>query len=250
MIKLKKSNHGFTVIELIVILPIVAFIMTSLIVVAQTTFFRILSNNAEASLKLESQTALFSLQDELLFATDFGEVKTNDLNDPFQPSGGWRYDTDPDTLIIYETSLNAPRREPDREFVYKQIYNCSSPYNPIAVDNVIYFTKDNPDNDYKTLYRRVLTPQYNTCNNNYRDQSCPTEANFGTGGCGVVDNKLSDKVVDFEVEYYDVDNNLVDVDGSGSPLEGEKIKVTLKLGNLVYGKDVEAQSNLTMRKIN
>ena len=245
----RKDNKqlGFT------LLPVVSFIITVLVVLAQRSYYTILANNAETNLSLEAQTILFPLQDELLFATDYAETKSSDLNDPFAPTGGWRHDSDPQTLIVYETSLDKPRRDPDREFVYKRNYSCGSyysGYNPIATDNIIYYMKANADNDYYTLRRRILTPQYSTCGTNYRPQTCPSTANFGNGGCQKVDTVLSDHVIDFNIEYYNEDNNLIDVNNGGSPLEAEKLKIRLKLGNKILGKTVDATSTVTMRKIN
>ncbi len=248
-----KKQSGFTLIEILVMLPVVSFIITVLVVLAQRSYYTILANNAETNLNLEAQTILFPLQDELLFATDYAETKSSDLNDSFAPSGGWRFDSNPQTLIVYETTLDKPRRDPNREFVYKRSYACGSyysGYNPIATDNIIYFMQANSDNDYYTLRRRILTPQYSTCGTNYRPQTCPSSANFGTGGCQKVDTILSDHVVSFKIDYFDEDNFLIDTGNGGSPLEAEKLKIRLTLGNKILGKTVDATSTVTMRKIN
>jgi len=250
---IKKNQSGFTLIEILVMLPVVSFIITVLVVLAQRSYYTILANNAETNLNLEAQTILFPLQDELLFATDYADTISSSLSDPFAPTGGWRHDSDPQTLIVYETTLDKPRRDPDRDFVYKRDYACGSyysPYNPIATDNIIYFMKPNADNDYYTLRRRILTPQYATCGTNYRPQTCPSTANFGTGGCQKVDTVLSDHVIDFEVNYFDENNNQIDLSNGGSPLSAEKLTIKLKLGNKILGKTVDATSTISMRKIN
>jgi type II secretory pathway pseudopilin PulG len=247
------DERGFTLVEIIIILPIVTFLIVVVIVLAQTTYYRILANNAETNMRLEGQVLLSQLQDQLLFATDFGETKSSDLVDAHAPAGGWNSESDPETLIIYETSLTGGRRDPDRQFVYKETYNCNSnnaQYNPIAVDNVIYFAVPNENNNYYSLYRRILTPQYATCNTNYREQTCPTESDIGSNYCEATDSLLSDHLVDLDVEYYDQDNALIDTTGTGSPLDGEKVRVTVTLGNVLYGNPVEVSSSLTMKKIN
>ena len=101
-----KKQSGFTLIEILVMLPVVSFIITVLVVLAQRSYYTILANNAETNLNLEAQTILFPLQDELLFATDYAETKSSDLNDSFAPSGGWRFDSNPQTLIVYEATLD------------------------------------------------------------------------------------------------------------------------------------------------
>ncbi len=247
------DQQGFTLIEILIILPIVTFLIVVVIVLAQTTYYRILANNAETNMRLEGQVLLSQLQDQLLFATDFGETKSSDLVDAHSPAGGWNSESDPETLIVYETSLTGGRRDPDRQFVYKATYNCNSndsQFNPVAIDNIIYFAVPNDSNNYYSLYRRILTPHYATCNTNYREQTCPTEGDIGSNYCQATDSLLSNHLVDFQVDYYDQDNSLIDTDGTGSPLDGEKVRVNITLGNIIYGKTVEASSSLTMKKIN
>ena len=243
MIK-KLTKKGFTIVELVIVVPIISVIAIGVITLVMNMFFQIMANNSRLNLLLEAQTVLLSLQDELLFTTNYGEVIMSDLSDVHEPAGGWTFDTSPETLIVYETTLTAPRRDPDREFVYKN--NCSG---SIAFDNVIYFAEPNPDNDYYTLYRRILTPQYTTCNSNYRVQTCPT-AFVGSDPCYSRDSVISDRLIDFEIDYYDQDNVLIDTDAGGTPLDAEKVTIHISLGDSLFGRDVKAESSLTMRKIN
>ncbi len=148
------NQKGFTMVELLIVLPIVSLIVIIVFNYMFVSYGKMLQENTEANLRLEGETMLLDLEDELLFTTDYAETKSSDLTDPYAPSGGWTYNTNPDTLIIYETSLTAPRRDPDRNFVYKNVYGCSggnSAYNPIAINNLVYFTKQNTTNPYKTL---------------------------------------------------------------------------------------------------
>jgi len=243
MIK-RLTQKGFTIIEMVVVLPIVSIIAIGIITLVMNMFFQIMANNSRLNLLLEAQTVLLSLQDELLFTTNFGEGIMNNLGDAYAPTGGWTFDTSPNTLIIYETTLTAPRRDPDREFVFNG--SCNG---PIAFDNVIYFTEQNDTNPYHTLYRRILTPQYSTCNSNYRVQTCPAIF-VGTLPCESPDSVISDRVIDFNIEYYDSNNNLIDTASSGTPLDGEKITINLTLGDNLFGRNVNAESSITMRKVN
>jgi len=240
--KLKK-NQGFTIVELVVTIPIISLVALGVVSLVITMFFQIMANNTRLTLLLESQTVLLSLEDEMLFTTNYGETIMSDLHDDYAPTGGWSFNANPNTLIIYETSLTAPRRDPNRTFVFKNSCDGS-----IAFDNVIYFTEPNADNSYSTLYRRILTPQYTTCNTNYRGQTCP--ADNVTPPCIIEDSVISHQVKDFQIKYYDIDNNLIDTANGGSPLDAEKATVTLDLGDELFGRQVSASSNITMRKIN
>lgn len=245
--KISVANLGFTLIEILIALPIASIVSLLLVTTMFDQYGILQQSTARANLRIEGEITLISLEDELLFATDFGEYLKTDLTDTHAPSGGWSHDSDPDTLIVYETALDADRRDPDREFVYKNLYGCSSSYNPIAINNLMYFTEDNVDDNYKTLYRRTITPNYSTCNINYKRETCPT-AYVGTGTCLDQDAVLSDSVVDFQLEYYD-DNNVL-IPHSANVWDAEKIKVTLVLGEKIYGEDILVTTSITMKKVN
>jgi len=242
------SQHGFTLIEMVIVLPIVSMIVILVFGYMFNSYGLMLQQNEEANLRLEGEVMLFDLEDELLFTTDYADTIKSDLSDPYAPSGGWTYNTNPDTLIIYETALTAPRRDPNRDFVYKNQYGCGSSFNSLAINNLIYFTKQNTNNPYKTLYRRTVIPTYSVCNTNYKKFTCPA-ANVGTSPCTAQDSKLSENIIDFQIEYYD-DNNVLIVAPPGSPLSAEKVKLTATLGKQVYGKDITVRTSITMKKIN
>jgi hypothetical protein len=240
---LYKHKKGFTILEILIAIPLASILS---IVLANTIFIQyggLLQGAAHARLRMEGEILLLSLEDELLFSTDFASTKSSDLSDTNAPSGGWTYNTSPtDTLIVYETALTADRRDPDREFVYKKSGSCSSSYN-IAINNLMYFTKANTGNNYRTLYRRTLVPQYTTCGVNYKTQTCP--AGLVVSPCSGEDSKLSDKVVDFQVTYYD-DNNVL----LTSPDNAELVKLTLTLGEKIYGEDITVPTSISMKKVN
>lgn len=237
------GHKGFTLLEILIALPIAS--MLSLIIA--TTMFnqygQLLQSSARSRLRMEGEITLLSLEDELLFATDFASGKSIDLSDANAPSGGWTYNTSPtDTLIVYETALTADRRNANRDFVYKKQTNCSSSFN-IAINNLIYFTKANPTGNYRSLYRRTLVPQYVTCGVNYKKQTCPD--GLVTSPCTGADAKLSDKVVDFQLEYFDENNISV-----SNPSTAQLVKMTLTLGEKIYGENISVPTSITMKKVN
>lgn len=138
--------------------------------------------------------------------------------------------------------MTADRRDPNRDFVYKKGSSCSSSYN-IAINNLIYFTNANTTDNYRTLYRRTLVPQYVTCGTNFKTQTCPS-SNVATP-CTGSDSLLSNKVVDFQVEYYDEDNVAL-----STPASAEKVKLTLTLGEKIFGENIDVTTNITMKKVN
>lgn len=240
---LVKAKSGFTILEVLIALPIATMLSILLASTMFTQYGELLQGAARSRLRMEGEILLLSLEDELLFATDFATSKSTDLVDVNAPVGGWTSATTPtDTLIIYETALTADRRSATRDFVYKQSGACSSSIN-IAINNLMYFTTANSTGPYRSLYRRTLVPQYATCGVNYKKQTCPASAVVAP--CTSADALLSDKVIDFQVEYFD-DNNVV----LTSPTNAELVKLTLTLGEKVYGDNIVVPTSITMKKVN
>ncbi len=241
------SMRGFSLIEIMVALPIASIVAIVITMTMFTQYGDLQKNTAKANLRIEGEIALLSLEDELLFSTDFGEYIKSDLADPYAPAGGWASNTVPNTLIVYETALTANRRSASRDFVFKNLYGCNSVYNPIAIDNLVYFTQENTNNSYKTLFRRTITPQYATCNTNYKIQSCPA-VDVGKNGCNSADSVLSKNIVDFKIDYYDEDN--IFIPPTGNIWNAEKVKVSLTLGQKIYGDNIRVLTSITMKKVN
>ncbi len=240
---ISENKQGFTLLEILIALPLATILSLTVATTMFNQYGQLLQGSARARLRMEGEITLLSLEDELLFTTDFATSKSSDLSDANAPSGGWTYNTTPtDTLIIYETALTADRRDPNREFVYKREGNCSSSYN-IAINNLIYFTQDNVYDNYRTLYRRTLVPQYTTCGVNYKKQTCPVSAI--SAPCTGIDAKLSEKVVDFQLDYFDENNVVVT-----NPESAELVKMTLVLGERIYGEDIIVPTSITMKKVN
>jgi len=245
-LKIKKDpeQKGFTLLEILIALPIAS--MLSLIIAGTmfNQYGQLLQGSAQARLRMEGEILLLSLEDELLFATDFATGKSTDLVDVNAPTTpGWTYNTTPtDTLIVYETALTADRRDPNRNFVFKRGSTCASSFN-IAINNLIYFTVDNPNDDYRSLYRRTLVPQYATCGVNFKKQTCPSTA--VASPCTSSDTLLSNKVIDFQIEYFD-DNNVA----LTSPATAELVKLTLSLGEKIYGENILVPTTISMKKVN
>ncbi len=246
-----REQGGFTLVEMLVVVPIYVLIVMVMFGVLIDQYGELIKQNSRVRLQAEAQSLLLTIEDEILFATEYRETKLSNLTDYFEPSGGWNYNTNPDTLIINETALTADRRDPDREFVFNPhpFFGCAYPYT-IAFDNLIYFTQDNPDDSFKTLYKRTLVPDPSSvCQTNYKVQTCPA-GNIGTYNCQRDDAIISRNVVDFDVVYYDESGNVID-DETGAPLtNAERVRVVLTLGAVAYGETIQESAFISMKKIN
>ena len=259
------NQQGFTLTELLIAIPLATLLTTVMIGTLFAQYTEVLAQSAKSNLRGQGQSLLINLQDELLFTIAYGEILDVGLVDPHQPSGGWSYNTSPQTLIINEIALDSTRRDSDRHIVRQQLNPCeTSPItsNPVALNNVIYFIGDNPDSDFDTLYKRTITPGYalcgidsvtgdpctvgveSTCDGNAKTTTCPADE-VGTGGCTTKDFVLSENVSDLQIRYF-AENNVE----TSIPSSADMIEVTMTLADRVYGKDVTVDVKHTIRKVN
>lgn len=238
----KKLELGFTLVELLVIAPVI--LVTT---VATTTFLfnlygGLVKQDAQLNLQLEAQNILFGLQDDLWYANQFVSTQNDNLDDPYDPAGGWAAATTPPTLIISTAALTANRRDPNRQPVYINQSTCTPPdgngVNDLLYNNVIYFKSG------VNLYKRILSAPSSlpTCGTSYQKQSCP-QAN-ATPTC-LADARLSDHVDTFSVTYYDTNNAV-----TTSPESAESVKVDIALKDKAFAEDIFASSSMRLRKLN
>lgn len=238
---LRHHQHGFTLIEVLVMAPILMVVIVIMMSFLFNQYGQLTQQGSQIDLNVESQNITFSMQDDIFFANSFLTTKSSLLNDSYQPSGGWNYNTNPSTLIISTPALTTSRRDPNRQPVYINTLGCSGSTltdNSPLFNNVIYFASGT------NLYKRTLTApsSMNTCGTSFARQTCPSD--HVTSECQA-DVLVTDKLSDFKITYYDT-NNLV----TTNPEQAEKIKVDLALKDRAYAEDVFSNSSITLRKLN
>ncbi len=231
-----KKQQGFTLIEVLVVLPITLIICVFLISLIISKNGELHERNGRVKLRLEGVLLLDKLQDELSFAAKFNDNLRAPLSDTNAPSGGWTYNTSPNsTLIIDLPGIDKPRTDPSRQFVY---YISGSYSGQIAVNNIIYYVSGTE------LRRRVVVPNPSIVSPaNYFKKTCPPESSELNCQDDLV---LSSSVNQLRVDYYDTSNNLV----NNNPTLAEKIKVTLDLEEMVNGKPIQETVSITVKKYN
>ncbi len=259
-----RSQKGFTLVELLIAIPLATLITTVMIGTLFSQYTEVLIGSAKSNLRAEGQSLLINLQDELLFTIAYGETLDVSLIDTYQPTGGWTYNSSPQTLIINEIALDSTRRDEDRNIVRQRLNPCeTSPVtaNPVALNNIIYFVDDNPGSNFGTLYKRTITPGYDlcgidsttdqpctpvttACKGNAKVTTCPA-ASVGTGGCTTKDFALSENIQDLSIEYF-AENNIATI----FPSAADKIEITMTLGDKIFGRDVTVDVRHTIRKVN
>lgn len=238
-------QKGFTLVELLVIAPVVMVTIVIAISFLFSLYGQLIQQAAKLNLQSDAQTILFGLQDDLSFATEFSTTKDSSLTDPYAPSGGWTYNSTPKTLIVLSPATTANHRNPNRQTVYINQLGCTPGVsletmqeNPLAYNNIIYFVNGT------NLYKRVLSPPAatNTCGTSFLKQTCP--AANATTTCQK-DILLSNNLSSFTITYYNSNNAVVT-----DPTTADKVKVDIELSVQAFAEVVKANSSLTMRKFN
>ncbi len=242
-------QRGFTLVEIVIIAPL--FIVTALVILSYLVnhYGDLIQKSARTNLKIEGQSILFVLQDQLTFAGGFDETLSDhvesQLSDDFQPAGGWTFNTDPDTLILKELATTASHRDPDREFVYRNLTGCNDDLsqNPVVLNNIIYFVEG------QTLYKRTVTPGDNStlCNDNYKTQSCPESE--VTEDC-IADVVMSDKIADFDIVYYAENNVLVNDEAGDTPTAATRADISITLTDTAFGETIEETVIIAIKRLN
>lgn len=243
--RFRKSNKfkaGFTLVELLVISPIIMVTVIAGVTFMFNQYGRIVQQDGQLNLQLEAQNILFGLQDDIWYANLFTSDKNDNLVDSYQPAGGWTSGTTPPTLIISLPALTKNQRDPLRQPVYINESTCTPPDgngdNSVLYNNVIYFISGT------NLYKRTITAPSSlaTCGTSYDKQSCP--AANATATCPA-DRRLSDHIGSFAVTYYDTGNNV-----TTTPENAESVQVNMTLQDTAFAENITATSSLRLRKLN
>lgn len=238
---MRKQEHGFTLVEVLIMAPIMIVTIVLMMSFLFNQYGQLIQQGSQLNLDSEAHNITFSMEDDVFFARAFVQDLNAGFSDTYQPSGGWTYNTTPQTLIISTAALTANRRSDNRAPVYINTEGCDAANlenNSVLYNNVIYFVSGT------NLSKRIISAPatMSTCGTSYQKQSCP--AAQATTSCPA-DRALTDKLNTFTVTYLD-DNNVVVTD----PEQAQRIKVDIQLKDKAFGEDIYASSSITMRKLN
>ncbi len=238
---LRDNNQGFTLVELLVISPILIVTVVLMMSFLFNLYGQLTQQGSQITMQNQAQTVVFSMQDDIFFASAFANDMSTSLQDAYQPSGGWTYNTTPQTLIVSTPALTKSHRDADRQPVYINTVGCDASViqeNDVLYNNIIYFVSGT------NLYKRIISAPVgmNTCGTSFAQQSCPSGNTTST--C-LSDRLLTDKLNSFTITYYDANNTVVTV-----PEQAQRIKVDLQLKDKAYAEDVYGSASISLRKVN
>ncbi len=242
---MKKPNSigqkGFTLIELLVVAPVMILTIIIMMSFLFNQYGQLTQEGARLKLVTNAQLITLNMEDDIYLASAFLSQMNNNLLDSYAPSGGWKYNTSPQTFIISAVALTTNSRDPERKPVYINTVGCDPSElenNSELQNNTIYFVQGT------SLYKRILTapPSLQTCGTSYEKQTCPT-ANV-TETCPT-DKLMTDKLNSFSVTYYDSSDAVTTV-----PEQAQKVKISVQLKDKAFAEDVYGDANITVKKLN
>jgi len=264
------ARPGFTIIELLLVLPLAAVIVTVFVSILIITLQFATRNKTQLDQVGTSQLALNQLERDVRYSTEYLESMPPEFSDPSANGFGetWSHrgspyaDSNKRVLLLRSFATDGNPYAPERTPIYTDSaeFNCSATppggtlyLNPQLSYLTIYFVKSN------TLYRRILTDTATpTCGSPdvYQKQSCPT----GTGGnCEAKDEIMATNVSAFRVNYYiqedDPEPTFTLINPySGSPADpvdsATNILVELDLEQEVAGKPIKTELELNVSRLN
>lgn len=262
-IKINNSQTGFTIVEMLVVVPIIILSIGIFVSAIVNMTGDVLENKALNNMSYDIQDALNRIQQDV--NTSGGLLATNNIT-LVSPQG---YDDDTTAfhnadenngnmliLNVYASTDNS--LDPSRGLIYiaNQPSECNSEnvkYNSPLMLNVVYFIKDN------SLWRRVLAPSnYDMigCNIPFQLPTCAPDIPDITGTiCKAEDTKVIDDIESFTLAYYPDPNssvaNTVIVDPTNSDSirqyalgTNNTVEVSISAKKMIAGREVSRSSSI------
>ena len=236
-----KQSSGFTLVEMLIIAPIVILFIGGFVGLLVALTGDSLKRHAQNIMTYETQAALEDIETNAAKATSFltttgtlqdKQGKDNTGGTPFTNTTSGA----PDTLIFDAPATTANAYSDTRSLVYTGSGTCDSTQ-PIYTYTSVYFVDSS-----NTLYKRTILPTSSTpCTTPYQQGSCAASvmASAPPSYCKVEDEKLLDSVTGFSVQYFDADGNSVTATTATSA------NITVQVSKTVAGDSLSYTGKLT-----
>lgn len=273
---MKNSSYksAFTVVEMLIIVPMVILVIGIFINVIVSMTGEVLSTRASNNMAYNIQDALDKIKQDVSLSGGF--LATNNIS-LVSPQGlnndtttFKNSDATTGTMLILNsyTTTNNPSNA-NRNIVYasSQPNQCNSilyTKNAQVMFNIIYFTRVNADGT-TSLWRRTVAP------NNYLSVSCSTpwqqpSCTPGQTGvqCKTNDIKLVDNIVEgtgFQINYFAGTNSTIPISDAVDSTKNDStrqtaintantIEVTITANNTVSGKEISQTGKTRVSGLN
>ena len=255
-----KKQSAFTLIEMLVIIPVVMVVVGVIITAIVSMTGDVLVSRASSSLSYDIQDALDTIQQDVNESGGFLSVNNITLTSP----QGYNNDTTNfqnassanGTMLIlnsYATTKNPLDIDSSSVFAAGQPNSCSSASvnkNLKVMVNIVYFVKNN------SLWRRVIMPTgYDTlgCSMPWQKPTC--SVGYSSTFCKANDQELVTGITSFSINYYSSSNPTTSNTIAGNSSQTDSVRqvalkttptaeVTISASSTVAGRTVTKNGSI------
>lgn len=249
-------KKGFTLVEMLVIAPILILAIGGFIVVLISMVGDALKSRDNNALVYNTQASLDRIEQDIRLGVQFGTT-TGTLPSPQGSdsnfTGTAAFTSTAGALIISSLSTDRNPGDGAREIVYYEnqpnACGANQNYNTPFISTVVYYVYNN------ALYRRVLVPTYtlttgqlNTvCDAPWQQNSC--SPGYVSAQCQTQDAKLMDDVSSLSVAYYSSPSSSTDL-GAANATAAVTVGVTINSTKTSAGQPISNTAAVRATKIN
>jgi len=254
--KTGKKVNGFTIVEMLIIAPIVILVIGTFIYTVVKMTGDVMATRAANTLTYDMQDSLNRIEQDVTLSKEF--LSTNSFTVP-SPQGSDNnltkfVATSGPTLILNTYATKDNPMSSDRTLIYTSTPNPCGPLetkNYPIMTNTVYFTTTNVSTNITTMWRRVIIPSdYSSigCNGAqpWQRPSCLSSKVGVIAFCKVQDIKLLDNISTFSIAYYKKDQVTI----ASTPSEADTVKVTITVSTKSAGRDISQTGTVRAIKLN
>jgi Tfp pilus assembly protein PilV len=277
----QNKHQGFTIVEVLVIAPIVILALGAFIAVMVNMTAEVLKTQSENSMVQSTQDALNTIEQDIKLSGQFlaaneltaqspqgyadGQGPINSASDANSFTNVTTGDTRSKMLILRTFTTDKNPIDGTRQPIYtdQPSGNCDQKtVNKLFSSNTIYFVKNN------TLWKRTIIQQGsgrpNLCLDSgqtvWQQPSCSSTVSKGTY-CKVNDTRLANNVSDFTVDYFvnpgdttpiatAVDTTKTITERNDALSNASAVKVNIATSTTVAGREVSNSASMRATKLN
>ncbi len=199
---MRAKNSGFTLIEVLVIAPIIILFIGAFIALIVNLTGESLQLQAQNSAAYNTQDALDSMEASALQATSFlattGTVQSPQGKDNATAAFVNDDGTGFHNLIMNSVATTKGPYDPNRSIIYTGAGSCDST-NPVYKYMTVYFVNTTEN----ALYKRTILPQVPACASPWQRGSCKESLVAANASvCKANDEKILTNVSGMTIQYY------------------------------------------------
>ncbi len=259
----KQKSAGFTLIEILIIAPIVVIAISGFVALMVSIVGKVLLARDQGAMTYDTQNALNRIEEDVRLSAKFltttgGLPSPQGSNNNF--TGTSAFTNTSNTLILNALATDSNSSTSDRWLMYydNQPNPCgdTETANRVFSIRIIYFIKNG------SLWRRTYVPDWNlntsspdanticTFSSDYypwQKNSC--SPGYSASRCKAEDERVMDNVSSLSVQYFSSPNSTTDI-GAANAETATTINATLTGSKTTAGNPFTTSSSLRVTKLN